>query len=330
MLRIFQTNQILGAVLFLPYLALFYSANFVADLPAPVVQPGIFSHLLMETTAEWPELYLRLTALLLVFFQAILLVAMVNGNRLNNDSNLLPGVFYCLFASISPEFMYPSPVLLANTFLIFALMELMAVYKLPVAEGRLFNTGLWVGVASLFYFSAIGLLFFLFWGVSSLRAYNIKELIVIVLGAFTPLFLTGTVFFLTGRLPEFWEVQFANNLAFLDFQATEEALFFLELGVFALLVLIVLLGSNTYFQKKIMQVQKKITILYGFLLFTGLTVLFQGQAELTHWLMACIPLAVFFSMSFTTMPAQWAEVVHLLMLAAGLGMAYSSWLAEGF
>lgn len=329
MLRIFQTNQILGAVLFLPYLAIFYAANFLAKLPEPVVQPGIFSHLLTEATVGWPLLYLRLTALLLVFFQAILLVVLVNGNRLNSDANLLPGVFYCLFACISPEFMYPSPVLLANTFLIFSLMELMAVYKLPVAEGRLLNAGLWVGVASLFYFSAIGLLFFLFWGVSALRAYNMKEIIVVILGVVTPLFLTGTVFFLTGRLPEFWEIQFANNLAFLDFQYTKETLFFLELGVFALLVLIVLLGSNTYFQKKIMQVQKKITLLYGFLLFAGLTVLFQGQVELTHWLMACIPLAVFFSMSFTTMPAQWAEVVHLLMLAAGLGMAYSPWLAQG-
>lgn len=330
MLRIFQTNQILGAVLFLPYLALFYAANFLAELPVPSSQTAVLSNLLADAMGGWPETSLRLFALLLVFLQAILIVTMVNSNRLNNDSNLLPGVFFCLFACLSPELMYPSPALVGNTFLLFALMEVMAVYKMPMAEGRLFNAGFWIGVAGLFYFSALIFLVFVFWSISTLRAYNMKEFIVAVFGVFTPLFLTGTVFFLIDRLPEFWELQFAQNMTFLDFQHNQEPLFFVELGVYVLLVLIALLGSNSYYQKKIMQVQKKITILYGFLLFTGISVLFQGRVDITHWLLACIPLAAFFSMSFTSMPSQWAEVVHLLMLVAGLAMAYSPWLAEGF
>ncbi|MBK7410278.1 MAG: hypothetical protein IPJ40_20805 [Saprospirales bacterium] len=108
----------------------------------------------------WSSIYLHVSSMLLVFFQAILIVVMVNGNRINNESNLLPGVFYCLFASMVPEFMYPSPVLMGNTFLLLALLELMGVYKIPIASGRLYNVGFWISVASLFYFSNIGLLAF--------------------------------------------------------------------------------------------------------------------------------------------------------------------------
>lgn len=329
MLRIFQTNQILGAILFLPYLALFYGSTWLARITEPVVQPGILSYLAGEAMADWSRQSLHLFSLGLVLFQAIMLVVMVNGNRLNNDSNLLPGVFYCLFASMVPEFMFPTAVLLSNTFLIFALIELMAVYKLPVAAGRLFNAGLWIGVAGLFYFSSLFLVVFVIWGVSILRAYNIGEFVVVLLGLITPLFLAGTVFYLIDRFPEFWDIQFSQNLAFLDFDSSPGSLFWLKTIIFVILILVALLSSTALFQKRIMQVQKKISILFGFLLFSGLIVLFQGQVDVSHWLIACIPLAAFFSMTFSAMPSQWAEVVHLLMLAGGMALAYSPWLISG-
>lgn len=329
MLQIFKTNQILGAVLFLLYLGFFYGANLLVEQPIPSPTPGIFGQLTLDAMQGWSPFMLRLSAMLLIFLQAVLLVIIVNSNRINNDSNLLPGVFYCLFAGMVPEFMYPSPTMLANTFLLIAMMELMAVYKIPVAAGRLFNVGFWISAASLFYFSSIGLIIFALWGASTLRAYNIKDMVVILFGAITPYFLAGTVFFLLDRMPEFMDLQLWRNLAFWDFQPVGDGMFYLKAGLFGLLVLIAFLGSSGFFQKKIMQVQKKITLLYGFLLFSGGIVLFQSQADISHLLLPCIPLAVFFSMSFSTMPTQWAEVVHMLMLVAGLALAYSPWLTRG-
>jgi hypothetical protein len=323
-LQLFKTNQILGAVLFIPYLGLFYSVNFlnIAERIEPAATPALFS---LEYQ-DWPPYAVHLTAFFLVILQAVLLTLLVNANRLNNESNLFPGLFFCLFAGIIPEFMYPSPALLANTFLLLGLIELSAVYKMPVASARLFNVGLWISLASLFYFSSIWLLVFAFWGASTLRAFNIREPFTILLGAITPYLLVGTVFYVTDRLPEFWEAQFYENFRFADLHDAGDQILFVKLIVFALLTLISLIASGGYYQKKIMPAQKKITLLYGLLLFTGLSVLGQGQADITHWLPACLPLAVFFSMSFSVMPARWAEVVHLLMLAAGLFMAYSPYL----
>lgn len=331
MLQIFKSNQILAAVLFLLYLAVFYGATQLnIDYPKPVGTAGVLGQLIYDALPDLPhDIWLRVSALLLVFFQAILLVLMVNENRINNDSNLLAGVFYCLFASMVPQFMYPSPALLANTFLLIALMELMGVYKIPVASGRLFNVGFWISVASLFYFSSLGMIAFALWGTSTLRAYNLRDLITIFFGAITPYFLVGTAFFLLDRFPEFMDLQFARNLAFWDFQQVTNSISYIEAGMFGLLILIVLLGSSGFFQKKIMQVQKKISLLYGFLLFSCLISIFQASGDISHLLLACIPLAVFFSMSFSVMATQWAEVVHLLMLVAGLALAYSPWLLRG-
>ena len=325
MLQIFKTNQILGSVLFLVYLGLFYAANLITTLPVPQTTPGILSYLVANGVEGWSSAYLHVGSMLLVFLQAVLLVMMVNENRINNESNLLPGVFYCLFASMIPEFMYPSPVLFGNTFLLFALIELMSVYKLPVASGRLYNVGFWISVASLFYFSNIGLLAFAIWGTSTLRAYNMRDQLTVLFGAFTPYFLTGTTFFMLDRWPEFWGIQVSQNLAFLDFQGGQDGLFYLKMSILILLVVVALLSSTTYFQKRIMQVQKKVSLLYGFLLFSGLIILFQAQLDIAHWLIAVIPLAAFFSLSFSTMPTQWAEVVHLLMFAGGIALAYSPW-----
>lgn len=328
-LQIFKTNQVLASVLFLIYLVLFYGSFFTAPLPVASTTPGILGQLVASGMADWAAVYTQLISLLLVFLQAVLLVLMINGNRINNESNLLPGVFYCLFASMIPEFMHPGPVLFGNTFLLMALIEIMGIYKVPIVSGRLFNVGFWISVASLFYFSNIGLLLFAMWGTSTLRAYNLRDLITILFGAFTPYFLTGTTFFMLDRIPEFWAVQFHQNLGFFDFQTGQDGLFYLKTGVFVLLVIVVLLSSGNYFQKRIMQVQKKISLLYGFLLFSGLTFLFQSQVDITHWLIPAIPLAAFFSISFSAMPTQWAEVVHLLMLVGGLALAYSPWYTGG-
>lgn len=326
MLQIFKTNQILASVLFLIYLGLFYSVNFLVEQPLPSATPGIFGQMIREAVGGWPQSSLRISAFVMVFLQAVVLVVLVNSNRINSESNLLPGVFFCLFAGMVPEFMYPSAPLLANFFLLFALMELMGIYKIPVVSGRLFNVGFWISVASLFYFSTIGLLLFAFWGTSNLRAYNFRDAATIFFGAFTPYFLTATMFFLLDRFPEFIDIQFAKNLTFWDFQPDENSLFYLKAGIFGLLVIMALLSGTGFYQKRIMQVQKKISLLYGFLIFSGLIAMFQMQADISHLLIACIPLAVFFSMSFSSMPAQWAEVVHLLMLVAGMALAYSPWL----
>lgn len=330
MLQIFKSNQILAAVLFLLYLGLFYGATLLSvEYPVPTATPGVFAQLIYDAARDWPIIWLRVSAMVLVFLQATLLVFTVNENRINNDSNLLAGVFYCLFASMIPQFMYPSPALLANTFLLIALVELMGVYKVPVASGRLFNVGFWISVASLFYFSSLGMIVFALWGASILRAYNIRELVTIFIGAITPYFLAGTVFFLLDRFPEFIDLQFARNLTFWDFQGVQNSISYVEAGLFVLLIVVVLLGSSGFFQKRIMQVQKKISLLYGFLVFSCIISLFQANADISHLLLACIPLAVFFSMSFSVMATQWAEVVHLLMLVSGMALAYSPWLLRG-
>jgi len=328
-LQIFKTNQILASVLFLLYLGLFYSANFLVELPLPSATPGILGKMIGDAIGGWPHSYLRITAFAMVFIQAVVLVVLVNSNRINNESNLLPGVFFCLFAGMVPEFQYPSAPLMANFFLLFALMELMGIYKVPVASGRLFNVGFWISVASLFYFSALGMLLFAFWGASILRAYNFREAVTIFFGAFTPYFLTATTFFLLDMLPRFIEIQFTTNLAFWDYQSVDSLFFYIKAGIFGLLVLMALLSGTGFYQRRIMQTQKKITLLYGFLIVAGLISMFQVQADISHLLLACIPLAVFFSMNFSTMPAQWAEVVHLLMLVAGVALAYSPWLFAG-
>jgi len=329
-LQIFKTNQILAAVLFLFYLGLFYASSLLPPLPIPNATPGIFSQLIADGIAGWSNLAVHIFSLLLVFFQAVMITILVNDNRINSESNLLPGLFYCLFASMVPEFMHPSPVLMGNTFLLFALIEVMGVYKLPNASGRLFNLGFWISIASLFYFSNIGLLIFAIWGTSILRAYNMRDQITILLGAITPYFLTGTVFFLLDRFPEFWEVQFLNNMAFLDIQGPSNSLSYVKLALFSIMVVVVLLSSSSFYQKRIMQVQKKVSLLYGFLIISGLLIIFQSQVDISHWLIPAIPLAIFFSISFSNMPTQWAEVVHLLMLAGGIALAYSPWLTRGF
>ncbi|NJN35037.1 MAG: hypothetical protein HC817_13050 [Saprospiraceae bacterium] len=139
--------------------------------------------------------FAHLLVFFLVFSQAVLVNLLVARFRVANDLTLYPGVFYCLIASFMPDFLCLSSLLLANTFLIISAFFLFDVYKNNYASARIFDAGLWIGVASLFHFSFA---IFAVWGLISLsilRGIRPKEWLMFLIGLFVPYFYLARIFF---------------------------------------------------------------------------------------------------------------------------------------
>ena len=324
-LALFRSNQLFLSILLIFYVAGLHMASFVFPTAISNSSPGILGGWLIEWINH-NKIVADIITILLLFVQGVLINVMVSRHRLTPEVNLFPGVFYVLIASFIPDFLQLSPLLLANTFYIIVLMELMASYKQPFAADRIFNAGFWTAVASFFYFSYLIFLVLVLISLSILRVFNIKETIIFLIGAIIPHFLLGVYYFWYDQLPFFWERHFMANIDFFDFDWPSNMLIYIKLSFFALLLLVVLLSFGSYSYKRVIQVKKKISILFWGLFIAFFTLLFQSGVHIDHLLIIAVPLGILLSINFSKMPAQMAEIIHLVLVSTALFLQFYPYL----
>ena len=257
MLTFFRTNQVFYSLLLIFYILLMRFSVFLAPFRWTPSGEGVLSEM-VYTWVGSQQIISHVIAIVLLMIQGFIVNGIAINHRLSNEVNLFPGLFYVLMACLIPDFLYLSPVLLANTFFLIALNELFVTYKNPACADRIFNAGFWVGVASLFYFPYLFFLFVLIIGHNILRAFNFQELFMILIGMLMPYLLTGLYFFWFNQLDVFWEHQFVRNIGFFSAGSGLHSWDgYLKALLFMLLVGFVVFSNNAYLIKKNIQVQKK-------------------------------------------------------------------------
>jgi hypothetical protein len=307
------------------YILLLRFSVFIAPFQWEPSGHGVLCDLLYEWVGS-QGFMAHIIAMILLMAQGYLVNVIAINNRLSNEINLLPGLFYVWCCCAIPDFLYLSPVLLGNTFFLIALHEIFQIYKNPACADKIFNAGLWLGVASLFYFPFVFFLLVLVAGLSILRAFNLQEFLMVVMGMFLPYFLVGFLFFWFNRYGYFYENQISRNFDFFNFnQIAFTWDTWVKLAVFTIATLFVILNNNLYLAKKNIQVQKKINILYWVLIAAAISLPFQANATFEHFLLLAPTLGIFLGLSFTSIKNQWAEAIHFLMVVLVLALQFVPW-----
>ena len=260
----------------------------------------------------WVE---ELITIALLLFQAMFITISLRRHRLVSEDILIPGALYLLVAHAIPSFHEMSPMLLANTFLLIGLDQLISTYRNQQCADHLFNVGLWIAVASFFHFSYISFLLLGFLGLSSLRLFRINELLMIVSGALVAYFLAGTHAFWFDGFDNFMKAQFTDNIAFLSFVKDLPNLdVYVALGILLALVISVIFGYSSLMRRQGIPFQKRIGIFYFVLFITPLFLLFQANIDLSNLLILSVPVGVSLGMIIKNMNKTSAEIFHLFLL----------------
>ena len=138
---------------------------------------------------------IKVFSIFLLLFQAIQINRLVSLNRLTNENSLFAGVLYLLMLSTTLEFIPLHAQILANTFIIMMFLDVFKQTRNVQLHLDMFNVGLWVGLASLFYFPYIIFLIIGILGVIYLRTYKWVDTVRALLGVLVPYFLLGTMSF---------------------------------------------------------------------------------------------------------------------------------------
>ena len=314
MLNLFRTNQLLFSVFLLFYAALLHIGAAFDLAPPPSLPNGALSHALWPLLLQQPWLP-PIAAVLLLFMQAWLINIYVHRHRLAPEINLFPGVFLVLAGSAVPEFLNLTPYHFANVFLIIALFNLTATYKTPSAADMIFNTGFWIGLAALFQADYLWMLLPAIAGLGILRARRIREQLMLFIGALTPFLFASFAFYWFNQWPNFIELQFLKAYS-LPYQTAwpNELEDIAGLTLLAGILLVVLLRYGRYSFKMVIDVQKKIDLLFWILLAGGLATFTCPLLSQVHWLIALVPVGLLLGLLFTYMPRRSADAVHLVLL----------------
>lgn len=312
MLTFFRTNQQYLNVLLLFYLAILRASTFIHHDNIAPHDHGILCNWIYASISPL-SIGGAILAFLLIFIQAWLVNMTIAKYRIATEISLLPGVFYCLLTSIMPDFLPLSSILLANTFLILAIYNLLDAYKNNYVAGRIFDAGLWLGVASLFHFPYIFLIFWGIIGLGILRGISLKEFLMLLLGLIVPIFLQGTYCFWIGNMTAFSE-HFTQNIGLVSFMVYHTSTIYVKLGIVTLLLLLTIMASSQFFSRRNMTAQKYISMLYWLMFICGLTIFTQHNIDLNQLLVLSVPLGILLSMTFQRIAPAMAEALHMLLL----------------
>jgi hypothetical protein len=153
-------------------------------------------------------------AAILVLIQTLYFVFIVNRRNLLTEKNYIPGLFYLILMSCSFDFLKLSPILLSQIFMLIALnVALRQIEKRDGVGDDVFETGLFIGIATLFYLPSF---VFIFWAILVLFLYtgiNIRQMFMVILAFLLPIFFTYLFFYFNNLADDFlqiWLFNFAN------------------------------------------------------------------------------------------------------------------------
>lgn len=219
-------------------------------------------------------------SVLLSFFfmllQAFMFNRVITNKNLVDRNSYLPALVFIVLMSSSFKLVGLQPFWFANFFLIVALDKIFDDFDEQDTYKEIFNVGLLIGVASLFYYPVLGF-FVLIW-ISLIIYYlvNVKSLLASLMGLLLPYLFVASYYFWFNKLSiefrewwSFFQSLFDNPLLLNTFQWVT----FSIVGVTTLIALVVIYGSGLR-DKPVRLRKRHRVLLYFFLISLVLMVIY--------------------------------------------------------
>ncbi|MEI7801931.1 MAG: DUF6427 family protein [Bacteroidota bacterium] len=318
MLRFYKSNHPLVVVLVLLSIGLLHFYTFYLPVSAADEFVNPLSRALLWVLHFIPlnqTLLENCLSILLLFVQALYFNSILDKHKIVDRGNYLGAYIYVVLSCMFRNFLFLSPALIGNLFLLVEIDLLFSVFKKEKASSQIFDLGFFIAASSLFYFPSLAFLLFLFIGMLILRPLKIGEWFVLLIGVLVPYFLSAVYFFWYDRLPEFF-----SNITFRRVMNEEFGFVTnLEVLVISAIVLVALVWSvlkiQTHYFKTLVQIRNYFVVLLVFSLLGFPSVFLQSSIRIENFIWLVIPVATALTYSVPLLKKEWiAEIFHLTLL----------------
>lgn len=313
MFELFRRNVLINSLLLLPYI-------FVIRI-GTLIHPVLYTITPLDTPLtkvifdSLPNpLLQQIIANVLIFIQALLICNIALKHKLANEGTLFSGALYVLYVSLFLSNATLTPALIANTFLIIALANILQTYKVTDDVASVFNTGFFLGTAALIYPPYIFGLIFGYLGLVIIYTMRFRETLQYLIGYFIPLFLVWVASlyvpvlasFLTVFVQNAFKYSYPHSISYIDLVG-------LVIMGLSLLVSLLVYGKLTF--KKTIQSQKKIEIVYWLMLCVALGYGIMATHEFEILIGLALPLSILMGIYISESKSKVLyELYHLVLV----------------
>ncbi len=241
---------------------------------------------------------------------------------------LIPAMVYMVLMSYSPNLLHLHHASISGLMIVIVLYFIFQVYAEEQAFPQVFNSGLLIGVASLFYFPSVYFLFFIWITFIVFSLYKWREWLIVLIGFIVPYIFLFTYYFWFDKL----EVallayeDYFSNLSFIDFSFSFSYLSYLIMGFVIVFILYSLFTLSTEVGEKTINIRKHFWTVFWLFFIAILTYLISGNNFHSHQVFILIPVSVFISytLSYSRRVIRTEIIFGLMVLLIVVNNLFSS------
>jgi len=316
LLKILKANPLLLLVSGIAFCTLLWAVSFLHPNETSYSYTDItLLAPLFDRVYDFP-LVKGILGLALLLLMAGLWNRIVNKHSLLKQSTYFPFFFILILLSCRASLIGFYPALAACLFLVLFLDRMISSYKKERANSNIFDSGLFIGIATLFYIPSILFLIVLWIGLFTIRTINGREWSCSVIG-----FLLPFVFAFTYNLVFYPNYHWYNKIAGVFIYRTVHFSFSWEQITIIVIMLLAAFLSVWFFINKvgdnILKTQKFWNLLLWFMLASVVTVIFCPVKDSRAFAILAIPGSFVLSAYFLRTRAKLLpELLFLLLVAA--------------
>jgi hypothetical protein len=243
-------------------------------------------------------------AAIVVFIQALLFNRIVNTFNIIGKSTFLPALVYIVSSSVFTPFIFLSPPLICNFFLLFMVYRILAPSKDMAFITTMFDLGMVTAIGTIFYFPFIGMILILWLALLIFRPFNWREWIAVILGFCTIIFFLGVYYFWNDKLAAFYAIWRPLTSAFPIFIRIQLQDYTVLLPItIGLLLGFYHLREN--FFKSFVQVRKTFQLLFFIFIIAAFTFYLKPDYRINHFHLAVIPVSALLAYYFLQANKKW-------------------------
>jgi hypothetical protein len=262
--------------------------------------------------------------LALILAHAFMWNAVINKNTLLKQSSNFPAFFFILLASCRPCLIGLYPSLFASFFLMLAVRRLAGSYKKEKALSEVFDAGLFIGIASLFYLPVAVFLVFLWITILIIRSLLWREWVVALVGFALPFGFSLAYHYLFFTPEAFWYnklvMTIGNYRKHWSFD-WHEWLLMLTIGPLCIASFLLFVNKMA---DNVVKTQKMWSLMLWFTFFAAASVVISPQRDARSLVIFAMPVSFVFSNYFLKSKSPvWTEFLFLcLLITVGLNLFF--------
>lgn len=299
LLKLFSDNKALTALIILILSGILWLPTFFTAVIIPVdqVEPMLLYKLIFNVFSFHIVLS-KLLSWFFLLFQAYLLVMISGKYMLIQSRSFLPALFFLLIVSFYPDLKQFSAASIGGLFMIISINYFLDIPDKESFSYRFFESGLFLGIGSLFYAKLIFFLPVLWIAAIILRKFDWRELVMAVFGTALPYLFIVAIDFLRDEYPFEIFLSLKENMSIAEIPLQANFNFWLIAGTLLLMTLLSSIYMLKIFQFRKIFIRNYYLILFWLFIISLIVFALFSSGDMGIVYIISIPLSFIFSNYF--------------------------------